>query len=222
MKKPILNIKSLKEQVYDYLREEFRMHKLRPGAIINMDITSKELGISKTPLREALLQLEMEGFVTIVPRRGIYVNSLTLKEISEFYQIIGALEFAAIMECEKQMKKEDIEKMAKNNYDMKKALDNDNFDLFYEKNLSFHNIFLRLTKNDMLIKIINNLKKRLYDLPRPEKWIKEWEIASTKEHDEVVKYLQKGEFLKAAQFIQCTHWSFEVQEKNIRKYYFSK
>ena len=60
MKKPILNIKSLKEQVYDYLREEFRMHKLKPGAIINMDITSKELGISKTPLREALLQLEMD------------------------------------------------------------------------------------------------------------------------------------------------------------------
>ena len=137
MKKPILNIKSLKEQVYDYLREEFRLHRLKPGAIINMDTTSKELGISKTPLREALLQLEMEGFVTIVPRRGIYVNSLSIKEIKEFYQVIGALEGSAILECANKMKKEDIEKMAKYNDEMEKAIEKDNFDLFYDKNISF-------------------------------------------------------------------------------------
>ena len=222
MKKPILNIKSLKVQVYDYLREEFRMHKLKPGAIINMDITSKELGISKTPLREALLQLEMEGFVTIVPRRGIYVNSLTIKEIREFYQVIGAMEGAAVMECEKKMKKEDIDKMAKYNDEMNKALDNGNFDLFYEKNLSSHNTFINLTKNETLIKIVNNLKKRLYDFPRPEKWIKEWEEASTREHDQLVEYLQDGDFPKAAQHIQHVHWSFETQEDYIKKYYFNK
>ena len=222
MKKPILNIKSLKEQVYDYLREEFRMHKLKPGAIINMDITSKELGISKTPLREALLQLEMEGFVTIVPRRGIYVNSLTIKEIREFYQVIGAMEGAAVLECAEKMKKEDIDKMARYNDEMNKAIDNGNFDLFYEKNLSFHNTFINLTKNETLIKIVNNLKKRLYDFPRPEKWIKEWEEASTKEHAQLVEHLQSGDFAKAAQYIQHVHWSFKTQEGYIKKYYFDK
>ena len=222
MKKPILNIKSLKEQVYDYLREEFRMHKLKPGAIINMDITSKELGISKTPLREALLQLEMEGFVTIVPRRGIYVNSLTIKEIREFYQVIGALEGSAILECAEKMKKEDIDKMARYNDEMNKSLDNGNFDLFYEKNLSFHNSFINLTKNETLVKIVNNLKKRLYDFPRPDKWIKEWEEASTKEHDQLVGYLQSGDSTEAARYIQYVHWSFETQEDYIKKYYFNK
>lgn len=222
MKKPILNIKSLKEQVYDYLREEFRMHKLKPGAIINMDITSKELGISKTPLREALLQLEMEGFVTIIPRRGIYVNSLTIKEIREFYQVIGALEGSAILECAEKMKKEDIDKMARYNDEMNKSLDNGNFDLFYEKNLSFHNSFINLTKNETLVKIVNNLKKRLYDFPRPDKWIKEWEEASTKEHDQLVGYLQSGDSTEAARYIQHVHWSFETQEDYIKKYYFNK
>lgn len=222
MKKPILNIKSLKEQVYDYLREEFRLHKLKPGAIINMDITSKELGISKTPLREALLQLEMEGFVTIVPRRGIYVKSLTIKEIREFYQVIGALEGSAVLEYGNKMKKEDIDKMRKYNDEMKKALDNDNFDLFYEKNLFFHNSFLNFTKNETLIKIVNNLKKRLYDFPRPDKWIKEWEEASAHEHDQLLEHLQNSDFAKAAHYIQHVHWSFETQESYIKKYYFDK
>jgi len=222
MKKPILNIKSLKEQVYDYLREEFRLHRLKPGAIINMDTTSKELGISKTPLREALLQLEMEGFVTIVPRRGIYVNSLSIKEIKEFYQVIGALEGSAILECANKMKKEDIEKMAKYNDEMEKAIEKDNFDLFYDKNLSFHNTFVNLAKNDSMIKIVNNLKKRLYDFPRPEKWIKEWEKTSTAEHDQLVELLRNGDFKKAAQYIQEVHWSFTTQEHYIKKYYFNK
>lgn len=96
MKKEILFTKSLKEQVYDYLRHEIEKN-IQPGAVINMDATSRKLGISKTPLRDALLQLEMEGFVTIAPRRGIYVNSLALDDIKEFYQVIGALEQSAIL-----------------------------------------------------------------------------------------------------------------------------
>ncbi len=82
--KPILNIKSLKEQVYEHLREQMRTGGLRPGAAIDMEETSKRLGVSKTPLRDALLQLEMEGFVTILPRRKIVVNVLTLQNIRDY------------------------------------------------------------------------------------------------------------------------------------------
>jgi DNA-binding GntR family transcriptional regulator len=219
MKKTILNIKSLKEQVYEYLREEFRQHKLKPGAIINIDETSKELGISRTPLRDALLQLEIEGFVTIIPRRGIYVNKLTLDEIRDFYHVIGTLEYSAILACTDRIKIRDIERMAKLNEEMKKALDKDDFDLFYEKNLSFHNTYIDLTQNNTLIKIVNNLKKRLYDLPRPEKWIKKWEENSTSEHDKLVEFLRNGDFEKAARHIQDVHWSFEVHQQYIKKYY---
>ena len=112
--------------------------------------------------------------------------------------------------------------MAKYNDEMRRALDNGNFDLFYEKNLFFHNTFINLTKNETLIKIVNNLKKRLYDFPRPEKWIKEWEEASTKEHAKLVEHLQSGDFVEASQYIQHVHWSFETQEDFIKKYYFNK
>ncbi len=219
MKKPIINIKSLKEQVYDYLREEFRQHKLKPGSIINIDVTSKELGISRTPLRDALLQLEIEGFVNIVPRRGIYVNKLTLEEIRDFYQVIGSLEHSAILTCANKIKSKDLDRMQNLNQDMKNSLEKNDFDLFYEKNISFHSTFIDLSENKTLIKIISNLKKRLYDLPRPEKWIKEWEERSTLEHDKLIDHLREGEFDKAAVHVKDVHWAFDVQETYIRKYY---
>ncbi len=130
-----LVLKSLKEQVYDYLRQQFQKHRLQPGETINMDATAKKLGISKTPLRDALIQLEMEGFVTISPRRGIFVNSLPLEEIREFYQVIGALESSALTAAFPGLGAAGIKKMDVLNHQMQKAIDADNFENFYEKNL---------------------------------------------------------------------------------------
>ena len=89
--KPLINIKSLKEQVYEYLREQMRTGDILPGSVIDMEETSKKLGVSKTPLRDALLQLEMEGFVSIIPRRKVVVNVLSIQDIKNYYEIIGAL-----------------------------------------------------------------------------------------------------------------------------------
>jgi DNA-binding GntR family transcriptional regulator len=70
--------KSLREQVYDYLRDALRRGDLRPGESINLDAMCQELGVSRTPLREALLRLDWEGFVSVLPRRGVVVRHLTL------------------------------------------------------------------------------------------------------------------------------------------------
>ena len=217
--KGMINVKSLKEQVYDYLRQQFQQHLLQPGTVINMEATSKKLGISKTPLRDALIQLEMEGFVTISPRRGIFVNSLQLDEIREFYQVIGALESSALQEAFSRLGKSGISKMDQLNRQMQKAIDGDDFDLFYQKNLLFHDSFIELCGNKNLARIIGNLKKRLYDFPRQRQWIKEWEQSSIREHQEIVDFLAAGDAEAAALFLRDVHWSFAVQEKFIRKYY---
>ena len=118
-KKGILNLKSLKEQVYEYLREQLGRGELRPGSSINMDATSQKLGVSRTPLRDALLQLEMEGFVSILPRRGVVVNQLTLQDIKNYYEIIGALESAALLASFDRVKQTQIQKMHALNAEMK-------------------------------------------------------------------------------------------------------
>jgi len=216
----ILFTKSLKEQVYEYLREEIHRHNLQPGSIINMDATSKKLGVSKTPLRDALFQLEMEGFVTIVPRRGIYVNRLTIDNIKEFYQVIGALESSALLSGFPNIKSPVINKMRQLITDMNQALGVDNFGLFYKKNLEFHDTYIYLSRNNTLIKIVTNLKKRLYEFPSQDKWIKAWEESSMLEHQELLRLIEAGKSREAADYIRRVHWSFSVQEKFIKKYYF--
>jgi DNA-binding GntR family transcriptional regulator len=214
-----LVLKSLKEQVYDYLRQQFQKHRLQPGETINMDATANKLGISRTPLRDALIQLEMEGFVTISPRRGITVNSLPLDEIREFYQVIGALESSALTAAFPGLDAAGIKKMELLNRQMQKAIDADEYELFYEKNLRFHDAFIGLCGNRNLERIVNNLKKRLYDFPQKRQWIKEWEESSIREHQEIIDFLAAGDPQSAALFLRDVHWSYAVQEKFIRKYY---
>jgi DNA-binding GntR family transcriptional regulator len=217
--KPILNIKSLKEQVYEYLREQMRRGEIMPGSAIDMEETSKKLGVSKTPLRDALLQLEMEEFVTILPRRMVVVNSLTKRDIRNYYEIIGSLESMAMLKAFDGLKAADIEAMQKLNAGMKEAISANDFDLYYERNLAFHNTFLNLCGNDSLVKLVNNLKKRLYDFPRPQGFVKEWEESSILEHQALIDLLRKGRGQDAANHIRDVHWSFKVQERFVRKYY---
>ncbi|MDI6849802.1 MAG: GntR family transcriptional regulator [Candidatus Saccharicenans sp.] len=217
--KPVLNVKSLKEQVYDFLREQMRRGEILPGSVIDLEETSRKLGVSRTPLRDALLQLETEDFVTILPRRKVVVNLLTARDIKNYYEIIGALESIAILRAGDRLQPEDIDHLVQLNGEMKQAIEADDFDLYYEKNLAFHNIYLQACGNDKLMRIVNNLKKRLYDFPRPAGFVKEWEQASTNEHARLIEYLRRGQKEEAARYIRDVHWSYEVQEKYIVQYY---
>ena len=217
--KPVLNVKSLKEQVYEYLREQMRRGEILPGSAIDMEETSKKLGVSKTPLRDALLQLEMEDFVTIRPRRMVVVNSLTEKDIRNYYEIIGALESMALLKAFDRLKPSDIDGMQALNDGMREAIAANDFDLYYEKNLAFHNIFLGFCGNDSLVKLVNNMKKRLYDFPRAKGFVKEWEESSILEHQALIDLVRSGRSQAAANHIRDIHWSFKVQEEFVRKYY---
>jgi DNA-binding GntR family transcriptional regulator len=217
--KPVLNVKSLKEQVYEYLREQMRKGEILPGSAIDMEETSKKLGVSKTPLRDALLQMEMEDFVTIRPRRMVVVNTLTEKDIRNYYEIIGALESMALLKAFDQLKPSDLERMQALNDGMRDAIAANDFDLYYERNLAFHNVFLGLCGNASLVKLVNNLKKRLYDFPRAKGFVKEWEESSILEHQALLDLLRTGRSQAAANHIRDIHWSFKVQEPFVRKYY---
>jgi len=218
-KKPLLTIKSLKEQVYDYLREQMRSGRLLAGSVIDMEETSKKLGVSKTPLRDALLQLEMEGFVSILPRRKVIVNPLTLQDIRNMYEIIGALESAALLSAFDRIQDADIRQLEQLNREMSEAIGRDDFDLYYEKNLRFHDIFLSRGGNASLVKMVNTLKKRLYDFPRQQGFVKEWEQASIGEHAQLVELIKRKAKAGAAAHIRDVHWSYEVQKKYISRYY---
>jgi DNA-binding GntR family transcriptional regulator len=217
-----LDVRSLREQVYEYFRNEIQAGRLMPGSFINLNQISEQLGISKTPLRDALIKLECDGFVTILPRRGIVVNKLTLDEIKNTVEIIGALESAVIVSIFNKIKSKHIKKMKKINADLKAIMyksKSDTFDQqYYELNIAFHNVFLDLSNNDALKNIIMPLKQRMYDFPRLT-YISEWELINCDEHDQLVTFLTDGNPKEAARLWREYHWSFTAHEKFIREFY---
>jgi DNA-binding GntR family transcriptional regulator len=217
--KPLLNVKSLKEQVYEYFRVLMHNGAILPGSEIDLEETSKKLGVSRTPLREALLQLEMESFVTILPRRRVLVNVLTLQDIKNYYEIIGALESTALLASFDKFKEGNIRSLEKLNAGMKRAIEKADFDLYYENNVGFHNTFLDRCGNENLVRIVQTLKKRLYDFPRQKGFVQEWEQASIGEHEALFELIKQGRKGEAVAYVRDVHWSFKVQEKFIHKYY---
>ena len=218
----ILDVRSLREQVYEYIRGEMQMGRIVPGSFIKLNAISERLGISKTPLRDAMIQLECEGFVTILPRRGVVVNKLTLEEIKNVLEIVGALESAVIVSVFGQIKAMHLKQMEHLNQRMRDQLESDGFDRFdqefYRLNIAFHDVFLNLSENKFLRQIIMPSKQRLYDFPRPS-YIKKWELINCDEHDQLIQFIKTGEKEKAASLWRDEHWSFSAHEQFIREFY---
>jgi DNA-binding GntR family transcriptional regulator len=212
-------LKTLREQVYDYLRELLNRGELVPGATVDLAKLSERLGVSKTPLRFALFQLENEGFVTILPRRGCVVNVLTLSEIRGIYQIIGSLESAVVRAEFRKITPVVIDRLRRYNGLARAAIIEDDFDRYYAFNLDFHEQYLELSPNERLKRTLKTLKHRLYDFPRKDRFVKEWELRSVGEHEEFVRLLSAGDARAAASYIRDVHWDFEVQRPYIEQYY---
>ena len=217
-----LHTRSLREQVYEHLRDAMNRGDLQPGAFLDLNAIAERLGISRTPLREALLQLETQGFVTVLPRRGFRLNPLSLDDIRHYYEIIGALEAATLKDHGADLSARDVARMRKLNTGMAAAVAANDFDRYYALNLAFHEVYLGLSDNKSLLALVRSLKQRLYDWPRRAGFVRSWEEHSiAEEHSRFLELLERGAHREAATFLQEVHWSFQVQEKFIHAYYFA-
>ncbi len=216
-----LKYSSLSEQVYKYLRKQMNHGELLPGSTINIGEIAAQLGISKTPLRDALMQLELEGFVTILPRRGVRVNLLEMADVKNAYDAIGLVEAFIISQCISKIKPAHIKKLKALNATMIADIERDDFTTFFETNLEFHDIFVELSENQRLKKFITPIKHRLYDFPR-QNYISTWEIRNCEEHEQLIISLQEGDAKEAARILQDLHWSFAYQKDYILQFYEAK
>jgi DNA-binding GntR family transcriptional regulator len=218
----LLDVRSLRQQIYEYLQQEIQAGRLVPGSLINLKEISELLGVSKTPLRDAIIQLECEGFVSILPRRGVLLKRLTLEEIRDVLEIVGALECTVLRTVFDQITPRRIAQMETLNNQMRQCIQEKSFEEFdpqyYALNIAFHNVFLELSPNTTMKPLLTTMKQRLYDFPRIA-YMKEWEWSNCDEHDRFIEYIRKGDKGGAAMFWQETHWGFEAQKSYIRKYY---
>ncbi len=213
-----LNVTSLSKQVYDYLLEQMNSGAFLPGSTINISKFSEQLGVSKTPLRDALIHLELEGFVTILPRRGVRVNVLTLQDVKNAYELIGCLEATVVLQCFELMTADHITKLEELNAKMLEMIKADNFEYYFKANITFHNVFMELSDNELIKKTILPVKQRLYEFPA-KVYISEWEKRNCGEHRQFIDCLKKKDPKGAASVLKNIHWSYTVQEDFILKFH---
>lgn len=198
----------LRVQVYNYLEQQMRLGNLEPGSLISVNTIIKELGVSRTPLREALLLLQEQGFVTIQPQRGVKINALTMDDVKYIYEILGGIESRIILSVFDNLRENEIGQMKALNDEIELALANGDIVSHNWANINFHGVFLGLSGNQRMLRYVKNLKMQLYDFPRRD-FEKKWNANNVHQHRNFVQLIEEGLALAAADYLRDIHWDFD-------------
>ena len=196
-------MKSLKEKVYEILKEMIISGKLKYNERIEEDALATSLEVSRTPVREAINKLEQEGWINIVPRRGMFVSNVSLKEINDIFQVRLNLEpiilqmgFSNIplSECQR-LKREFADFLDKNlTKDEAKTLD--------ELDNTLHLLILESCNNNFLQKMMENVYEHNMRLRNQSVQSNDRRNEATKEHINLIDSILDGDLDKALELIK--------------------
>lgn len=158
----IENYKPLREIVFQYLREAILEGKLEPGRRLMEIQLAEELGVSRTPVREAIRKLELEGLVIMVARKGAYVADVSVKDMIEVLEIRGALEGLAASLAAERMTDEDIEGLKQIASEFKRCHLEKNVEGMVERDIEFHDKIFASTRNEKLYQMYQSLREQVY------------------------------------------------------------
>ena len=152
----------LRDVVFNTLRDAILTGKLVPGERLMENQLAEKLGVSRTPVREALRMLELENLVELVPRKGAQVLDMSEKDIVNILEVRSALEGLATSVACKKMSKEDLQQLKNMEVDFEKAVADNDVEHFVDIDEDFHDLIFAATENDKLINIFRNLRIQLY------------------------------------------------------------
>ena len=180
----------LRDVVYNTLREAILKGELKPGErLMELQLASK-LGVSRTPIREAIRMLELEGLAVTIPRKGAEVAKMTVKDMEDVLEVREALdELAARIACNK-ITEEQLQTLSKVKdafEESTKTTDIKQIAMYDEK---FHDVIYESTGNVRLVNLLNNLREQIYRY-RVE-YLKNVEVYPRliEEHETILKALQ--------------------------------
>lgn len=154
--------KPLREVIFKTLREAIIVGELKPGERLMEVQLAEKMGVSRTPVREAIRKLELEGLVTMIPRRGAHVADLSPKDIIDVLEVRGALDGLATALSSVRMKEEQIKELKQVNKQFAAYVEKENLQGTIKKDVEFHEIIYRSSGNDKLIQIISNLREQVH------------------------------------------------------------
>lgn len=192
----------LRDVVFQTLRKAIITGEFAPGERLTEISLADMLGVSRTPVREAIRKLELEGLVIMIPRKGAQVAKITEKSLRDVIEVRTVLEeFAASLACERITK--EGQKTLEDLHDkfVQSVSTNDILEIA-EKDEQFHDGIFRATNNDRLVTIINNLREQFYRY-RLE-YVKDISSRSTliTEHKKLMEAIFAGDSTQARQLMR--------------------
>ena len=152
----------LRDVVFNTLRQAILKGELAPGERLMEIQLADRLGVSRTPIREAIRKLELEGLVLMIPRKGAEVAKISEKSLRDVLEVRRALEVLAVELACQRMTEEDIKKLESAQEDFKAAVDQGEAMAIAETDEHYHDIIYNGTGNVRLIQLLNNLREQMY------------------------------------------------------------
>lgn len=178
---------TLREKILESIRDAIISGTITPGSRVSEPELADRFGISRTPIREAFRQLESEGYLKVIPRKGAVVSAFTQKDVEEFYAIKSILEgYAARLAC-KRLSEKEIDRLHAINARLAELCEHSDVKQFFKVHNDFHDLFIKAADNEKLREMINLLvtrfqRLRLMSLSQPGRM-----DISVQEHDKIIK-----------------------------------
>lgn len=177
--------------IYERLKQMILDNELTAGGFVLQEELGERLGVSRTPIREALIRLEQEGLVEIRPRHGMRVLPISVEAMREIYEVLTALEaLAARLDAERGLSKRELADLDRAVSDMEKALARDDLNLWAEADARFHRLLVEYSANGRLIGMVATVLDQAYRARRITLRLRAKPTRSNEDHRAVVKAIR--------------------------------
>lgn len=198
--------RNLGSDVYRILRDRILRQELKAGEKLSDLRLSNELGVSRTPIREALHQLVQDGVVIAEPNRGFFVATFSQRDLEEIFELRLALELFAIRRIDLDGRKDELERALFELEHVERLLRNaktpaairEAADAFLKTDRGFHSWLISTANNKRLNSIINSIWTQIAIFQQIDSTIPEWILEAVEEHREVIGKLIEGDVEGAA------------------------
>ena len=193
----------LRDVVFNTLRKAILRGERKPGERLMEIQLANKLGVSRTPIREAIRKLELEGLVLMIPRKGAEVAQITEKNMQDVLEVRKALEELSVQLACERITPEQVEEMKMAAEDFRKVLKSGDVTKIAEADVKFHDIIFAATNNQRLITLLNNLREQMYRFRVEYLKQKECYPQLLEEHDKLIALISGGEVEEACELMGC-------------------
>lgn len=210
----VISRQPLRSQIRSHLVERLLGGDLKPGSQLNESELTADLGVSRTPLREALLQLEFEGLLRSTPGKGFSVAPLERREMEELFDVGIELESLALR-LAGEVEKENLEQMHAINSERAQLLrDRDDRDALVQLDDHWHRLLVSSCDNDQLLELLRLVRNRLYRYVYAFEGHESEVEGAIQDHEEIMEALEEDDLDQAVTKLR-EHW--RTGERTMRR-----